>query len=109
MTIVKLRRLPETVEAIQWTGSNAAEVVEFANSHTRFVDGVLHLQNYDNSLSPVEIGNWLVRKEDNPGGMVVSYPESILLMLFEREEEKVKEEKPKKSRLRDHLMGLAVE
>lgn len=65
------RRKPNDVQAIQWDGSNAAELSEFTGANFEPVDGALHDkaatgslltgQSYDEPCTYLRTGDWIIR------------------------------------------------
>ena len=58
--IMKFRKKPVVVEAIQWTGRNASEVIEFAGGRAQQCNHLLVIETLEGGMA-AEPGDWVIR------------------------------------------------
>lgn len=71
---MRYRSKPSEIEAIQWTGVNGPDVMEFAPAATNMRQGTLRLRAGKDGAQewvPVPVGHWIVRQ---PGDLSDHWP-----------------------------------
>lgn len=62
--IMKVRKKPVEVEAVQWTGENSEEIIEFCGKYLFFIKGDSHTFMYTQTLEGfhrVSLGDYIIK------------------------------------------------
>jgi hypothetical protein len=63
--VAKFRKKPVVIEAVQWSGSNWHEILDFAGSKNVYVTGVhLHVRTLEGDMS-ASPDDWIIRGVEN--------------------------------------------
>ena len=82
--IMKVRKKPVEVEAVQWTGENSEEIIEFCGKYLFFIKGDSHTFMYTQTLEGfhrVSLNDYIIK--DIKGEFYPCKPD-IFKMTYER-------------------------